>query len=81
MTERDPVGGAAPTPRTQEILIVRASGEPFEYRCRDCDQLRLWLRNPKEFDGCGNCGSGSVITGPPGSLEADDRDLSHDGLP
>jgi len=54
----------------KEIIVVpKGSIEAaYEYKCRDCGQLRLNLDKDREKV-CGNCGSANIVCGPPGSLE------------
>lgn len=40
-------------------LLVPMNGEPCEYYCRDCRQLRFWARGGRP-DACTNCGSENI---------------------
>ena len=50
----------------QEFIVT--GEDDFEYWCRQCRQLRLWLKG-KPFSGCGNCGNADVVKGDPGTLD------------
>ncbi len=51
----------------QDILSYSGGGEPTEYFCRACCQLRLSLIADKSH--CQNCGSENIITGAIESLD------------
>jgi len=48
------------------VSFVHGEGcEPYEYRCKDCKQLRLSF---VASDFCSNCGSANIIKGDIGTL-------------
>ena len=51
------------------ILIVAAKGEPFEYWCGSCHQLRLSCDSERTV--CGNYGAPIQLKGFPGELDAE----------
>lgn len=51
-----------------ETVVVIGMDPEFEYFCRSCKQLRLSF---KQLDKCGNCGSGDIVKGIPGTLDKD----------
>lgn len=51
-------------------LIIMPEGEPFEYWCSACRQLRLCCE-PKRII-CGNCGAPIQLRGEPGALNAEE---------
>ena len=51
--------------------------KPFEYFCNGCGQMRLSF---VDIDSCGNCGSGMIIKGDPGTLDKDElKRVYYDG--
>jgi len=51
---------------SSEVYVLAMSDNTCETYCRDCKQLRLWLK-PEKPTACGNCGSSSIETGEIGS--------------
>jgi hypothetical protein len=52
-----------------ELLIV-PKGDPFEYWCERCRQLRLSCESDRLV--CGNCGAPIKLKGEPGALDAEE---------
>lgn len=64
VVESAPVG---PAPEPEAVVIVAPAA--VEYWCAACSQLRLDTTGARTT--CGSCGAGDLLTGPPGSLDAD----------
>ena len=51
-------------------LIIMPKGEPFEYWCAACRQLRLSCEPNRTI--CGNCGEPIKLRDEPGALNAEE---------
>lgn len=50
-----------------DLLKPHKAGEPTDYFCMNCGQLRISLLLDKSK--CGNCGSTDIVTGAFGTLD------------